>query len=178
MLKKTESHCLTLSRFPGPKNVLSHFPSLKKGQAHVTEKTFSSSFMYMYILIIVSSLLITVMPKLSCAEIQKRYRARRDANPEQRANYLAKTKTKYHDDIETGKRKLIRQQSEREKKRTRRKWKVEQARSRDTKKGNKAPITPPPTPTPDVPIAGGSRYTGILLLSTQMGYCIKPSAIH
>lgn len=47
------------------------------------------------------------MAKLSAAEKQRRYRERRDADPQRRHEYLQKKKEIYARDIETGKRRRI-----------------------------------------------------------------------
>lgn len=52
---------------------------------------------------------------LSAAEKQRRYRQRRDADPNRIQQYLEKEKTKYRDDLALGKRKNVAQMSKREK---------------------------------------------------------------
>ena len=44
---------------------------------------------------------------LSAAEKQRRYRAKRDADPERRQKYLASKQEKYKKDKQQGKRKLV-----------------------------------------------------------------------
>ena len=53
-------------------------------------------------------------PALSAAERQCRYRAKRDADPERRAQYLEKEREKWQQDHETGKKKKAKDLSERE----------------------------------------------------------------
>ena len=56
--------------------------------------------------------------KKSRAEIQAEYRKRRDANPIKREAYLQKERIKYKLDLQCGKRQLIGDMSERQKKKT------------------------------------------------------------
>lgn len=99
---------------------------------------------------------------LSAAEKQRRYRARRDADPERRAKYLEWEKQKWRKDRENqGKKKTIEECSNREKRFQRRKWKAAQAKCRAAKKAASVLMsTPPASPEsqqPDQQGAGPSR---------------------
>lgn len=85
-------------------------------------------------------------PPLSAAEKQRRYRARRDADPERRENYLEKEHDKYRKDLESGRKKTINDLSEREKCRRRRKWRKTYHRIKDRKEALEHLITPPHSP--------------------------------
>ncbi|XP_062394767.1 uncharacterized protein LOC134082795 isoform X1 [Sardina pilchardus] len=67
---------------------------------------------------------------LSAAEKQRRYRARRDANPERRANYLEWERRKWKRDRELGKKKLVHECSVSEQRTIRGRWKLAKAKSR------------------------------------------------
>lgn len=96
-----------------------------------------------------------MVPALSAAEIQQRYRAKRDADPERRARYLQKEREKWQQDRETGKKKRIADLTEREKRAQRKKWRE---RKRDAKRRQKdrevipslpgTPTCPSPSPSP------------------------------
>ncbi|XP_028254033.1 uncharacterized protein LOC114441699 isoform X2 [Parambassis ranga] len=85
-------------------------------------------------------------PPLTAAEKQRRYRARRDADPGRRQKYLQKEHDKYRSDIESGKKKRIYNVSEREKRRRRRKWRETYHRLKARKEAQELIITPPDTP--------------------------------
>ncbi|XP_076001980.1 uncharacterized protein LOC142994992 [Genypterus blacodes] len=70
------------------------------------------------------------MAKVSAAEKQRLYRQRRDADPSSRAEYLAKRRQGYVNDILTQKRKKVGDLSKREKRAQRKVWRVNQARHR------------------------------------------------
>lgn len=80
------------------------------------------------------------MAKLSAAEKQRLYRQWRDADPEQRAEYLEKRKQGFARDIETKKRRRITDLSEREKRAERKAWRQRQQRCRQRQAGV---LTPP-----------------------------------
>lgn len=89
------------------------------------------------------------MPKsLSNAEKQRLYRQRRDANPQRRENYLNSKKEKYKKDLRTGKRKLVKEMSDREARVERRLWRKRQAVSRKDRKAREQALnmTPPSSP--------------------------------
>ncbi|XP_030006321.1 uncharacterized protein LOC115430449 isoform X3 [Sphaeramia orbicularis] len=67
--------------------------------------------------------------KLSGAERQKLYRARRNADPERREKYLKKEKERWKRDIQTGRKKLIGQKTKTEQHLQRMKWKEAKRRS-------------------------------------------------
>ena len=69
--------------------------------------------------------------KLSSAEKQRLYRQCRDTDPERRAVYLKEKKQTYLNDMETKKRKTVKDYTEREKRQERRKWRVRQAKHRE-----------------------------------------------
>ena len=87
---------------------------------------------------------------LSAAEKQRRYRARRDKDPERRAKYLEWEKKKWRKDIEQGRKKSIHECSEKAQRLQRRKWKQAQAKSRAAKKAVSVAVssisTPPVSP--------------------------------
>lgn len=68
--------------------------------------------------------------RLSNAEKQRLYRLRRDSDPERRNAHLLKKKQKYERDKREGKRKLIKDMSERGKRSQRREWRQRKQRSR------------------------------------------------
>lgn len=98
---------------------------------------------------------------LSGAEIAKRYRERRDADPDRRRKYLEKERDKWNKDKETGKKKGINELSEREKRAKRKKWKEAKmlARARVRASALLQSETPPNSPeTPEnEPEPGPSR---------------------
>lgn len=87
---------------------------------------------------------------LSAAEKQRRYRARRDQDPERRAKYLEWERKKWKRDREQGKKKSIHECSQREQRLQRRKWRQAQAKSRAAKKAVSVALssvaTPPVSP--------------------------------
>ncbi|XP_027134537.1 uncharacterized protein LOC113745777 [Larimichthys crocea] len=86
---------------------------------------------------------------LSAAEKQRRYRARRDADPERREKYLLKEKENYKKDLQSGKRKNISQVSAREHRQQRRKWRETFYRLKERKRALQEVLaTPPHSPEP------------------------------
>ena len=77
---------------------------------------------------------------LSAAEKQKRYRERRDTDPEKRGIARQKRKEQYELDKELGKRKLVSAMTAREKRHQRRYWRVKQKLSREKKKIDAAAV--------------------------------------
>ena len=55
-----------------------------------------------------------IVMTLSAAERARRYRAKRDANPVKRAEYLEKERKKWHADVASGKVKTVATMSKRE----------------------------------------------------------------
>lgn len=92
---------------------------------------------------------------LSAAEKQRRYRQRRDTDPERRKQYLEKGKARYTSDLATGKRKNAAQMSVREKRITRRRWRLQKKDLKKRKQQLENLVTPPSSPArptePDVP---------------------------
>lgn len=84
--------------------------------------------------------------KLSAAEKQARYRARRDADPVKREAYLQKGRKKWREISEKGKVKTIKDLTEREKRSQRKFWRNSQEQSRRRKKLLKSLNTPPQSP--------------------------------
>ncbi|XP_041963903.1 uncharacterized protein LOC121721223 isoform X3 [Alosa sapidissima] len=80
---------------------------------------------------------------LSAAEKQRRYRARRDTNPERRAKYLEYERRKWKRDRELGKKKLVHECNVSEQMAIRRRWKLAKAKSRAAKDAT-AILSPPP----------------------------------
>ncbi|KAJ3612394.1 hypothetical protein NHX12_020670 [Muraenolepis orangiensis] len=88
------------------------------------------------------------------AEIARRYRERRDADPDRRTQYLEKERDKWTKDRETGKKKGISELSEREKRAKRKKWSEakKQARARNRASALLQSETPPDSPAvPETP---------------------------
>lgn len=85
---------------------------------------------------------------LTAAEKQRRYREKRDMNPERRVDYLIKSKIKYKEDVSIGKRKKIGDMTKREKKLSRRQWSNRQQVRRTKMKDNNMTklLTPPNSP--------------------------------
>ena len=81
---------------------------------------------------------------LSAAEKQRRYRARRDANPERRQLYLEKERLASEKKKSTGKVKHISDLSERAKRRLRKQWRDAQRKARG--KDKETHLTPPDSP--------------------------------
>lgn len=81
---------------------------------------------------------------LSAAEMQRRYRAKRDADPERRARYLQKEKEKWQRDKASGKKKGIANMTPREKRVQRKKWR-ERKREEKAKKNERTEMMPTTT---------------------------------
>lgn len=81
---------------------------------------------------------------LSAAEKQRRYRARRDADPVKRAEYLEKERQAWHNKKAKGKIKMIGDLSSRSQRKLRRQWREAQKRHR---KKSSLPIIPDATPS-------------------------------
>lgn len=71
---------------------------------------------------------------LTNAERQRRFREKRDNDPQRRAEYLQKKNEKYKQDIEVGKRYLIDQMSDRSKRAQRKLWRKQQKQYRERRK--------------------------------------------
>ncbi|KAK6178395.1 hypothetical protein SNE40_013190 [Patella caerulea] len=84
---------------------------------HVTGRNWQASSFFNS-----SFLFLSVMMPLSAAEKQRRYRQRRDADPERRARYLQNEKDKYIKDKETGKKKQVKDMSKREHRLKKKEW--------------------------------------------------------
>ncbi|XP_039862393.1 uncharacterized protein LOC120718111 [Simochromis diagramma] len=74
------------------------------------------------------------MAPMSAAEKQRRYRARRDADPEKRQIYLNKEKEKWRKDREEGKKKKVADLSERQKRAQRKQWRERKRKHRASAK--------------------------------------------
>lgn len=83
---------------------------------------------------------------LSAAEKQRRYRAKRDSDPERRAAYLQKERETWQRKKESGKVKSITEQTERTKRIIRKRWRLARRLCDKRKKDKKALITPPTSP--------------------------------
>ncbi|XP_061759665.1 uncharacterized protein LOC133554663 isoform X2 [Nerophis ophidion] len=79
----------------------------------------------------------------SAAEKQRRYRARRDADPERRERYLKREKEKYKTDVELGRRKRISEVGNKEKHKRRQKWRETYHRIKGRKEAVRHLITAP-----------------------------------
>ncbi|XP_061880447.1 uncharacterized protein LOC133632179 [Entelurus aequoreus] len=84
----------------------------------------------------------TKLPQ-SAAEKQRRYRARRDADPERRERYLKREKEKYKTDVESGRRKRINEVGNKEKHKRRQKWRETYHRMKGRKEAVRHLITAP-----------------------------------
>ena len=97
---------------------------------------------------------------LSAAEKQRRYRQRRDADPERREAYLEKEKEKWRKDRDTGKKLSVSELNDRERRAKRLNWRAAQVKCRTAKAASAAAIdqcmTPPLSPEPE-PTPGPSR---------------------
>ena len=71
------------------------------------------------------------MSRLSAAEKQRQYRARRNADPEKRAAYLQKHRETWQENKQRGKVKAVKDLSEREKRRKRAYWRKAQRQTRE-----------------------------------------------
>ncbi|CAI5695050.1 unnamed protein product [Oreochromis niloticus] len=86
---------------------------------------------------------------MSAAEKQRRYRARRDADPERRQIYLNKEKEKWRKDREEEKKKKVADLSEQQKRAQRKQWRERKRKQRASAKGRtefEAMNTPPLSP--------------------------------
>ncbi|XP_056110188.1 zinc finger CCCH domain-containing protein 13-like [Rhinichthys klamathensis goyatoka] len=93
------------------------------------------------------------------AEMQRRYREKRDADPERREMYLQKEREKWQRDRETGKKKRVADLSEHEKRAQRKKWRERKRETKARKKARPAIPSPPATTLPPElePVAEYSR---------------------
>ncbi|XP_072116810.1 uncharacterized protein [Mobula birostris] len=82
---------------------------------------------------------------MSAAEKQRRYRARRDADPARRSAYLEKQREAWHRLRAQGKVKTVTEMSERQKRSKRAYWRKAQQRSRERKNRLENLATPPDT---------------------------------
>lgn len=87
--------------------------------------------------------------RLSAAEKQRRYRARRDADTKRRAAYLHKHRETWHENKKRGKVKAVKDLSEREKRRKRAYWRSAQRRTRERKQVVENQVTPTQSPEVD-----------------------------
>ncbi|KAL8566718.1 hypothetical protein ACOMHN_050366 [Nucella lapillus] len=71
---------------------------------------------------------------LSAAEKQRRYREKRDTDPEKRKKWLDYQRDKYRRDKQQGKKKLVRDMTVKEHRREKMEWKRRQQASRDRKR--------------------------------------------
>lgn len=96
------------------------------------------------------------MAPISKAERQRQYRARRDADPVRRQRYLQREREKWQEDKLTGKKKGIKDMSERGKRCRRKRWREAQQRCRIKTEATCFIATPPESPDLE-PQAGPSR---------------------
>ena len=83
------------------------------------------------------------MVKLGAAEKQRFYRRRRDADPHHRAAYLKQKHQTYLKNLESQKRKRVKDLTEREKRQERRKWRIRQAKHSERLRAGMTVLTPP-----------------------------------
>ncbi|KAK7892022.1 hypothetical protein WMY93_023985 [Mugilogobius chulae] len=86
------------------------------------------------------------MAPVSAAERQRRYRARRNADTEKRQKYLESERQRWQRNKELGKKKLINDLSDREKRQQRKKWRENNRKRKEAKAKMKNLDTPPLTP--------------------------------
>ncbi|XP_063054292.1 uncharacterized protein LOC134448545 [Engraulis encrasicolus] len=86
--------------------------------------------------------------RLSAAERQRRYRARRDADPRRRAEYLERHKQKWMNDKLLGKAKRIDEYSPKEKLAIRKRWRLAQEKSRASKVSKQLQVALNPEQSP------------------------------
>lgn len=83
---------------------------------------------------------------LTNAEKQRRYREKRDSDPQRRSQYLEKKRLRYIQDVAVRKRKHVDQLSSRDQRQQRRTWRKNQKLCRKRKKDNQNLLTPPDSP--------------------------------
>ncbi|XP_021366439.1 DNA ligase 1-like [Mizuhopecten yessoensis] len=83
---------------------------------------------------------------LSAAEKQRRYRQRRDADPERKEKHQEKMRKKYREDLTVGKRKKVGELTERGKRTLRKKWRMEKKNRKKRQKEVQNLVTPPNSP--------------------------------
>ncbi|XP_053401360.1 uncharacterized protein LOC128557639 [Mercenaria mercenaria] len=92
---------------------------------------------------------------MSNAERQRRFRERRDADPERRQIYLQKGRERYRNDCKSGKVKPVEQLSDRDKRAIRKRWRTQKRKDRLRQKKNMETLktlnTPPSTPEHENP---------------------------
>ena len=81
---------------------------------------------------------------MSNAERQRKFRERRDADESRRREYLLKSKEKYRKDKTSGKRKLVKDMTEREKRHQRKLWRNQKRKDKERQKA--LLLTPPASP--------------------------------
>ena len=86
------------------------------------------------------------MSRLSAADKQRQYRARRNADPEKRAAYLQKHRETWQENKQRGKVKAVKDLSKREKRRKQAYWRKAQ---RQTDQGEKESDREPVDSTPE-----------------------------
>ena len=89
---------------------------------------------------------------LSAPEKQRRYREKRDSDPERRAKFLKQQKERYQSDKDLGQRKLVSDLTGREKRHQRRYWKGKQRLSRQKRKADSVALNMTPPLTPEINI--------------------------
>lgn len=109
---------------------------------------------------------------LTAAEKQRRYRARRDADPSKRQEYLKKERQTWKARKEAGKVKSVSELSEREKRSKRKYWRKAQQKCREKKAAIDSLATPPESPD-EVHQPGPSR----LELGYRLRNCMHPTCI-
>ncbi|KAK2892479.1 hypothetical protein Q8A67_012467 [Cirrhinus molitorella] len=85
---------------------------------------------------------------LNGAEIARRYRERRDADPDRRKQYLEGERARWQRDRQTGKKKSVSEISERERREKRKRWREAKRQARAKARRNALPVsdTPPISP--------------------------------
>lgn len=109
---------------------------------------------------------------MSAAEKQRRYRARRDADPLRRQQYLEKEKEKWKKDIATGIKLLQKDRTSRGQRAQRKKWKEWHERSKARKKvpeGLSTLLLSPESP-PEIPLSSQESSSSSQPFSSRLGY--------
>lgn len=86
------------------------------------------------------------MAPTTAAERQRKYRARLKADPERRERYLQSERERWRKNVEAGKKKAIKDLSEREQRKKRKMWKAAYHRSKEKREMLKNLSTPPQSP--------------------------------
>ena len=115
---------------------------------------------------------------LTAAEKQRRFRARRDQDPEKRARHLAKRREKYRKEVNDGVRPSMASLSERQKRALRKKWRKDKRDLRQRQKLAALTLnTPPSTPGNVSPLVQSpTHHSPSRCLSSQKMQSLKKAS--